>query len=78
MRPTLLARGGLLLLDMDLPAIARRSAVYVHRILQGAKPGELPVQQPTGFKLIVNLKTAKALDLTIPLSLLARAHEVIE
>jgi putative ABC transport system substrate-binding protein len=70
--------GGLLSYGVDRVDILRRAATYVDRILRGAKPGELPVQLPTKFEIVLNLKTAKALRLTVPLTLQAIADEVIE
>jgi putative tryptophan/tyrosine transport system substrate-binding protein len=70
--------GGLISYGPNLPDLYRRSAEYVHKILQGTRPTDLPVEQPTKFELVINLKSAKALGLTVPESFLLRADQLIE
>jgi putative ABC transport system substrate-binding protein len=77
--PILASRGAALAgFGVDFTAMFRRSAVFVDKILKGADPGDIPIEQPTRFKTVINLKTAKALGATIPEAFLVRADEVIE
>ena len=71
-------QGGLLAHGPDIVALARRSAYFVDMILKGAKPGDLPIELPTTFDVVVNLKTAQTLGITVPQSVLARATEIIQ
>jgi ABC-type uncharacterized transport system substrate-binding protein len=77
-RPVFAESGGLIAYGADLAEQFRQAAVYIDRILKGANPGDLPIQQPTKFELVINVKTANALTLTVPQSMLLLADQVIE
>ena len=78
MREAVTAGGGLLSYTTNLPALFRSSAKWVDKILKGARPADFPVEQPTNFELVINLKAGKGTGLAIPRSLVLRANEVIE